>query len=706
MSHADGHSNGPQPPKPAGTRGKMEIRPQKPERKRLYLLAGLGLILAGVVLVVGLGWAKARRVQTCVTSTLDGLSAMQEMASAGTLETADLDLVGLGEQLRGLREDLACLRTESGGVLALAPLLGWLPEVGGDVASAPQLLEMAEALTNAGVLVFDAISPVLEGIEAPGSTAQADGQDRLDLAQAVLAMDAAQPALVSAEAELDRAAALQLELEEQALSPRLGRLLDLTGRYLPLLRAGVGAAQLAPELLGADGPRTYLILAQNDDERRPTGGWISGLGLLTVDQGRVSEVHFLDSWMVDNLQVPHEIPPESMLRTLWAEIWLFRDANWSPDFPTAAQVAEDILRRDQGIAVDGAIAVDQRALQLLVAALEPLKVESSSEPVKASNLLTFVRQAWAEPQEGVTLAEGWGEWVAHRKDFMSELAGAMLQRVQEQPETVDLSKLGRSLWQSLQERHILVYLHDPESAALLASQRWDGGIVTEMGDYLQVVDANVGFNKVDPNVRREIAYRVDLADPAHAQAEVVVTYRNESQRTVESCVQEVTSVPSYEQRMQGCLWNYVRFYLPEGIELGDVEREPVPAGSLLARYRFAPLGDAGPDTGPAENGKVAHGLFFALAPGEQREVRLAWHLASDAIEKNGDQVRYRLLVQKQSGTPAIPLRLTVTVPVGTRVLSSAPEPAEVSGEELRYSLSLAADQQIDISFVPSGYVQP
>ncbi|NIV30646.1 MAG: DUF4012 domain-containing protein, partial [Anaerolineae bacterium] len=179
----------------------------------------------------------------------------------------------------------------------------------------------------------------------------------------VLALDAAQPALASAGAELDHAWDLQLKLEGQDLSAQLGRLLHLTGRYLPLLRTGVRAAQLAPELLGADGPRTYLILAQNDDERRPTGGWISGLGLVTVEQGKISDVSFSDSWMVDNLQVPHEIPPESMYRTLWAEIWLFRDANWSPDFPTAAQVAESILQRDQGIAVDGVIAVDQRALQ-------------------------------------------------------------------------------------------------------------------------------------------------------------------------------------------------------------------------------------------------------------------------------------------------------------------------------------------------------
>jgi hypothetical protein len=624
---------------------------------------------------------------------------LRDLAPAGSVESADLDLAELGVQLRDLQNDLACMRVESREVMVLAPLLSWLPKVGSDVASAPDLLEMAESLVNAGVLVSDAVAPLLDSV-------QADGERSLDLAQAVSELDASQPALASAKSELDRAWELQLKLEGQALSARLGQLLKLTGRYLPLLRTGVGAAQLAPELLGANGPRTYLILAQNDDERRPTGGWISGLGLVTVEQGQVSDLSFADSWAVDNLQVPHETPPESMYRTLWAEIWLFRDANWSPDFPASAQIAEGILQRDQGIVVDGVIGVDQRALQLLVGALAPLEVESSDEPVNASNVLTFVRQAWAEPQEGVTLADGWSEWVSHRKDFMSDLAGAMLHKVQEQPETVDLSRLARSLLKSLQERHILVYLHDEEAAALLASQRWDGGMVVESGDYLQVVDANVGFNKVDPNVKRQITYRVDLSDPEHAQAELVVAYRNESRRAVESCLQAIESLPTYKQRMQGCFWNYVRVYVPEGSRLDAAERETVPEGSLLNRYRFAPLGDAGPDTGPVENGKVAHGLFFALAPGEQREVRLAWQLAPGAVEREGDLVRYRLLVQKQSGTPAIPLKLTVVVPPGARVLTSAPEPAEDSGDELSFSLSLATDQQIEITFVPAGYRQP
>jgi len=666
--------------------------------RRTLLIAGLVLVLAGVALVAGSGWAKYRRVRTCAASTLEHLDALQELAPTGSLEAADLDLTEMGVQLHGLQGDLACLDAEAGEMLVLAPMLGWLPKVGDDIASAPDLLEMAQALASAGVLITDGLSPLLADMQARDVGDPGTREASLDLAAAVSALEAAQLSLATAGAELERAWGIQLELEKATLSPRVGRLLDLTGRYLPLLRTGVRAAQIAPELMGAEGARTYLILAQNDDERRPTGGWISGYGLVTVERGEVSQVNFSDSWAADNLLVPHETPPQSMLRTLWAEIWLFRDANWSPDFPTSAQVAEDILLRDQGIAVDGVLAVDQHALQLLVGALAPLEVASSDQPITASNLLAFMRDAWAQPEDGAAISEDWSDWVARRKDFMPDLVEAMLRKVQDQPGAVDPSLLARSLWQGLQERHILVYVHDDEAAEILASQGWDGSILDASGDYLQVVDANVGFNKVDPNVRREIVYRVDLRDPERASAELVVSYQNESQRSLEACVQGVESVPDYELRMHGCFWNYVRVYKSTGAQLQPAEREPLPSGSLLSRYRFTTIGDAGPEAGPVENGKVPTGLFFVLAPGEQRDVQLAWQLSPGTVVEEGDFWRYQLLVQKQSGTPAIPARVVLTLPAGARIISASPELAQVTNDTAGFALSLATDQRIGVLF--------
>jgi hypothetical protein len=652
------------------------------------MFVGLVLIIAGLALIAGWGGIKYRRIRTCLDSGVARLQVVQALVPEGAPALDVQVLADAGAQLRGLQGDISCLRSEGQPFLKLAPWLSWLPRVGSDVANAPDLLEMAQALADGGVVAFDALSPVLDQAQT----------GRFDLPAAMAVLDQSQPALASAESSLARASATRAQIDDDRLSPRVSRLLDATDRALPLLRSGVQAARIVPQLLGADGPRTYLVLAQNDDERRPTGGWISGVGLVTTEGGQVTNVAFHDSYSVDNLTVPHDSPPDALLRTMWAEMWLLRDSNWSPDFPTSAQVAERILERDQSVTVDGVISVDQEALRLLVTAMEPLTLQSTTQPVTGANLLQVVRSIWAQPRPGLTPFGQWADWQSHRKDLMTDLVTAMLEKVQTQPGSVDPSRLAEALWVGLKERHILLSLHDPEATALLASLKWDGGLLPASGDYLQVVDANVGFNKVDSMVQRAIDYQVDLRNPNQGEASATVRYLNQSPSQPEPCIQGVEERLTYEEGMVGCYWDYVRFYVPEGSQLLETERAPLPSGSLLYRHGFAPLGDAGPDIGPVEKGKTVFGLFFVVPPGQARDVQLQWQLPKGIVAHGQDGLHYRLTVQKQSGTPPILLRVAVHVPHDAYVVRATPEPAAIQVGEVMFELSLTTDQQIEIVF--------
>jgi Protein of unknown function (DUF4012) len=669
------------------------------------VFAALMLITVGLALIAGWGGAKYRHVRTCLDSSTVRLRTLEAAMAEGAAVPSAQALAEVGVQMAGLQSDIACLRREGQPFLGLAPWLRWLPGVGSDIAAVPDLLEMAQALVDGGVSALDALSPVLAAAQAADPAAPSGG---LNLPNVVAALERAGPQLVSAEAALAHASTLRDKVGVSGLAPegQASRLLALVDRTMPLLRSGVRAARIAPELLGSDGPRTYLILAQNDDERRPTGGWISGVGVLTVDRGQVTDVGFSDSFSVDNLAVPHERPPGLLLRTMWAEMWLLRDANWSPDFPTSAQVAERFLRSDQGVAVDGVIAVDQEALRLLVAAMEPLVLQSTTEPVTGANLQRVIRLAWAQPRPGLTSSENWSGWETHRKDVMMDLVAAMLDRMQAQSDgAVKPEGLAQAVWQGLQGRHILITLDDPEAAALLAAQRWDGALLPTEGDYLQVVDANVGFNKVDPNVQRAIDYQVDLRDPGQIQSTATVRYQNQSPPQAEPCVQKAEWLPTYEERMIGCYWDLVRFYAPEGARLLETEREPWPPGSLLARYQFVggqSVGDAGPDSGPVEKGKIPFTLFFVVPPGETRDVRLEWQLPPGIITYGPDGIHYRLTVQKQSGTPAVPLRVTVHLLPGAQVVRAtsglATAQYQIEDGDLVFNLDLAVDRQIEVVF--------
>jgi hypothetical protein len=66
--------------------------------------------------------------------------------------------------------------------------------------------------------------------------------------------------------------------------------------------------------------------------------------------------------------------------------------------------------------------------------------------------------------------------------------------------------------------------------------------------------------------------------------------------------------------------------------------------------------------------------------------------------EEGEGWRYQLLVQKQSGTLAIPARVVLMLPAGARIISASPELARVTDDTASFALSLATDQRIDVLF--------
>jgi hypothetical protein len=420
--------------------------------------------------------------------------------------------------------------------------------------------------------------------------------------------------------------------------------------------------------------------------------------VLRIDQGRITQLDFQDSYAVDDLSRPHAEPPLPLRRYMWADIWLLRDANWSPDFPTTAQLAAQIYHQDQGVAVDGVVAIDQQAVRLVVGALGPLRLEGYEESVTADNVVQLARRYWASPLGAGALEEGAGDWWAHRKDFMEALLKATMAKLEGSVTSAEAMKLVKAIQRGVEEKHVLIWLDDPAVAELLREAGWDGTIQATDGDYLMVVDTNMGFNKVNPNVEESIEYRVAIDDGDNVRAVITITYHNSSTREVEECVQEARYDLTYEGMMNRCYWDYLRLYVPQGARLIEATRNPLPPGSLYRRLSDVPAGSGEPDIGPPEKGKEVFGTFFVVPPQESKEVRFAYELPAGVLESTGDAYRYSLLIQKQPGTKALPVQVTVELPLGTELLAGEPEPSAVEGNILRYHLSLATDRRIEVRY--------
>jgi len=657
-------------------------------------LSTAGVILTVCLLAALLGYPKVIRVESLLTSAGERLRTLEGMAQAGfaaSLEPEDLE--AMKGELAQAEADFRALKAELAPFLPLCRYLGWVPLVGKDIQAAPHLLEIAIEVTAAGRAALEGVQPVADLLSRDEPSAKGIGERMVPILLSQRAKFA------EAQSRLSEVAQAQVGIEKGELSPRLATLVDGLDGHLPALQFALRGALLAPELLGASEQKSYLILVQNDDEIRATGGFISGVGLLRIDQGRIAELDFQDSYAVDDLSQPHAEPPLPLRRYMWAEIWLLRDANWSPDFPTTARVAAQIYDQDQGVAVDGVIAVNQQAVRLMVGALGPLRPEGYEGSVTADNVIQLARRYWASPLGAEPLEEGTtGDWWVHRKDFMEALLKATMAKLEGGFTSADGMELASALRQGLEERHLLIWLDDPAAAELLRDGGWDGTIQATEGDYLMVVDSNMGFNKVNPNVEEAIDYGVTISEDGSTKAMVTTTYHNKSTREVEECVQEARYDLTYEGMMNRCYWDYLRVYVAQGARLIEATRNPLPPGSLCRRLSGAGEGSGPPDIGPPEKGKEVFGTFFVIPPGESKEVRFAYELPSGILERTGDAYRYSLLIQKQPGAKALPVQVTVELPPGAKLVAAEPEPSAVEGHIVRYQVSLATDRRIELIF--------
>lgn len=632
----------------------------------ILLLFGAALLVLWGARLGRIGWALLEDVRQ-VQAMADAPESVEPLAACCLV--------------RELRDDLTTLRREGGGLVRLAPLLGWLPRVGGDLQAAPHLLAVADGLTEAGVVTCDALDPALAAFGQESGTANgfsAEGLARL--------LADGRPAFEQALAAAERAQTAWAEVDKGRLSPWLAAKTSLLDRALPLLRSGLQAASVAPELLGVDNPRTYLILALNEDERRPIGGFITGVGEVRVEGGRVAELTFCDSYAVDDFTQPYPDPPEPLQRYLGIDQWVFRDSNWSPDFPTSARQAISLYRPGHSASIDGVIAVDQWAVQQLLDVFGPLHIEGAEEAVSGETVMAYMRRAWA-PEDGALT----GEWWRQRKSFMEPLAGALWEQLESGD--VEWVALARTLVDLLEEKHLLVYLDQPDAARVLSEQGWDGALRPWVGDFLMVVDANVGYNRASARVEQEIFYEVDL-DASSAQATLTLVYTHTSGVDY-PCVREIRYDLIYEWMMDRCYWDYLRVYVPQGSRLVDATRIPVPDQAL-----FSGDGESGEIiVQPAGEGPWLTYAVLGLLPPQSIQVRsFTWTLPADVVKWQGDQGVYSLLVQKQAGTRWHPLTVRLRLPAESVLLEAKPEPFRMDGGWIIYQTTLDRDRAFQIHF--------
>jgi hypothetical protein len=647
-----------------------------------------GLLVVVAVVLVGLGVLGAVRIWTHVAGLREALADI-----SAALDTAPSDPLGAAGVLR---ERIPAAQTELDAVRPVAApaasVLGWIgsvPLIGRPAGQISALWTFADATMSAASALTSMATVLDAGSDATPVTAR--------LADAA-------PDLVrhiqQAHADFERAQAARSVIGEPAwplerLQPYLAHWDSAAPRAGAVLATASDTAPALVQALGTDRPVTYLVLVQTSDELRATGGFITSVGSVRIERGRVTAVAFEKVYDAEGVDVggpppadrgPDVAPPAPIQRYLGAPRLALRDANWWADFPTSARTAASFWSQLKGQSVDGVIAFDEAALEGVLEAVGPVEVAGAGT-VTAANVKQLTL---GEVYQGV----GPTAWYARQSAFSQDLATAVLAAAQRLPPERLPFALGR-LRAVVDRRDLMVALFAPEGATALDRLGVDGAVGADLDDYLYVVESNVSYNKLSPFIRQDLQYAVQLgADGWPRAAALTVDEANTYQPG-----RGLTGYPVgyyvgwYPDDESGGLAAQLGFY-------GGYTRALVPTGSQLT----GATGLADPESGPSiaeERGRTAIGWYSGLPMGSHRQTTLRWVPAGRPTVPG----QYRLLIQRQPGAPIHTLTVRVSLPTGSEAGAVSPPPAQIEDGAVVWRVSLETDVRLEVTLQPSQAVR-
>jgi hypothetical protein len=313
-----------------------------------------------------------------------GALAVQHLAAAQS--TAEELVTALrtdnaldGGTARNLSQDTAAARD-----LTSDPIWGAavaLPWIGAQLDAVRAIAESAD------IAASEALPPlVARGSVDVDSLVPVNGQFDLTMIASL------QEPLAHTSSALARSAAAVDHVETSVLlrplSARLGTFRALIDDAAAGADALHRAVELLPGMLGADGPRTYLLLFQNNAEWRSLGGIPGQVAHVTASEGQVT---------LDGLVAAGNFPqyPESVLpladdvEAVYGDRpgqWM-QDVTQVPDFAVSAQLAREMWSREFGETVDGVFAVDTVTLSYLLKATGPISLPGD-DTINAENALS------------------------------------------------------------------------------------------------------------------------------------------------------------------------------------------------------------------------------------------------------------------------------------------------------------------------------
>ena len=477
-----------------------------PLRRRCHQALGavIGMSLLSVFALAAVAWSASSPLRSASHNAQRGLHALEKGDLPGAASALNAAAISLHQ--------------------ADQTLSAWWARPSALVPIAAQHRAAATALTAAAATALDRSSAALNQVDPA----------RFSLNGGTVDIDAISE-MAAPLGEIDRAitglARVVHERGSPWLAPPVGDRLDtfsaLLAAHQPTLAKAQTAINLAPDLLGRNGSRRYLIAFLHPGEARGLGGHMGNFAELTMSDGHMELANFGRSVALNRGGVsPGDRvlsgPPGFAPR--WARFGFVESDGttdltpWSnvtmpPDLPMVGEVMAQLYPQSGGAPIDGVIALLPEALAALMRSTGPVQVPGIDQLITAENVVRFVEKDQYRYFDGNP---------EDRIDGLEYLAlttvGRLLDGGLGQP-----TRLFESFAPLAADGRIMVWSTHPDEARLFVETGIGGNFPALKGrDGISVTIDNGGANKLDAYLSVHTDYRSKV-DPSTGTATATAT---------------------------------------------------------------------------------------------------------------------------------------------------------------------------------------
>jgi Protein of unknown function (DUF4012) len=387
--------------------------------------------------------------------------------------------------------------------------------------------------------------------------------------------------------------------------------------------------------IGGSGPRQYLVLSENPDEIRPTGGFFGSYGLLSANGGQLHLDQYGDiqDWLTANpndLVAPAQSgPPFNLSDPPIPET--LANVNTSPDWPQVAQLALQLWRQG-GQQGDGVVSFTPEFMARVLAVVGPVSVPSYNETVTAKNVIEKLNYYThvLPPPPGTD-----------RKAFLSPLGQAVMSKLISAPPSQWVG-LATALGKAFGAGELLVWSRDSAVEAILARRGWDGAVPATRGDFFSVAEFDYE-SKNGGGITRSFDHDVTIGTDGSAHITTTITFTNHE-----------SAGPTNENPLL-----YVTLYGPAGATIDPSSPDLIASGE------------------PTIAGHPAAGWFIGVPPNSTATLTVSWDAPEVALRLSNGSWEYQLHWRHVVDNTGDILHLHVTLPTHGRWIGPAP-PAQSS----------------------------